>query len=259
MDRPAPAAMRPRHIPGASYEFAHLGPGDDEVPASLGVKDHPAVPAGKPDYLKRMWYLAIAMCCFFVILCTFAGVAMGYIVANQGIEAMASVRDMRTDTRQLHDAVMQGKKMAEDSAGTLNLAEMIGDAKGAIHQVAEILRQNPEVVQQTLAQVNQLATHVQALSAKFTPDQFDAIKQDIIAIAQSTKQMLTSMTPDQISLSMARFQDMAGNATSVMARLQADNVISQMVALAATGASLGQRILDTEQIVVNIPKYANKR
>lgn len=206
----------------------------------------------KPDYMKRIWYAMVAMGVFMVVITVFAGVSMGYIISTQGLEAMESVRSMRQDTHELHDAVMMGRKLAEES-------EMLTDAKGAIHHVAEILRRNPEIVQQTLTQANLLVSRTQELISKFTPEQMDFIKQNLISISDSVRGLMTTLTPAQMSSSLTSFEHLSGNATQLMLRMATDNVIKDFTSLAEITTSLGQRLLETEQITVTVPRFSGKR
>jgi hypothetical protein len=164
------------------------------------------------------------------------------------------VRDMRHDTRQLHDAVMEGKKMADAS-----MVSMIADAKDAIHTVAEILRKNPDTVQQTLTQANLLATRVQELTAKFTASEMDDIKQNVMDITKATKDAMAALNPSVLNATVARFMQLSASAVQVLAKLEAENLLRDAAAFAEMGTSLGQRILDMDQIVVNLPRFDNKR
>ena len=162
---------------------------------------------------------------------------------------------MRHDTRQLHDAVMEGKKMADASS----MAGMLADAKDAIHTVADMLRKNPDTVQQTLTQANLLATRVQELTAKFTADQMDDIKQNIMDITRATKDTMAALNPTVLNATVARFMQLSASVADVLTKLQTENLLRDAAAFAEMGTSLGQRILDMDQIVVNLPKFDNKR
>jgi hypothetical protein len=211
---------------------------------------------GKPDYLKRIWYLALFgfTCCVLLLV---AVVVLAAIYGPDNV-VMASMRDMRLDTRQMHDAMMEGQKAASESIKTLRVTDMVNDARDAIAEIAGILKNNPAIVQQTLTQLNLLITHIQTLSAKFTPDQLDAVKQDVIQIAHSTKEMLSNIDPVKINLSMSKFHSLADSAVNIMNSATADNLVHEISSAAQTANSMGQRLLDTEQIVFQIPKGTKK-